>query len=80
MPNAETVPKKSKKPIPQESWRLGGWASGLLRDCFFCLLFFCTVTAFCNFGIGFIVFFGTVTAFCSFGIGFIGLICTVTAF
>ena len=78
MPNAETVPKKPRKTIPHESWRLGGWASGLLRDCFFC--FFGTVTAFCNFGIGFIVFFGAVTAFCNFAIGFIGFIGTVTAF
>jgi hypothetical protein len=27
MPNAETVPKKQIKPIPQGSWRLGDWVS-----------------------------------------------------
>ena len=30
--------KKTKKTIPQESWRLGGWASGLLRDWFYWFL------------------------------------------
>ena len=59
MPNAVTVPKKTIKPIPQESWGPAFQSPGLLRD------FFGggTVTAFCNFGIGFIGFIGTVTAF-----------------
>ena len=33
--NAVTVPKKTKKTIPQESWRLGGSASGLRRNWFY---------------------------------------------
>jgi hypothetical protein len=44
MPNAETVPKKQIKPIPQGSWRLGDWVSdswgiGVIG-------FFCTVSEF----------------------------------
>jgi hypothetical protein len=33
--NVETVPKKTIKPIPQESWILGGWASGPLGNWFY---------------------------------------------
>ena len=51
--------KKPIKPIPQESWRLGPRTPGELV----LLLFFGTVTAFCNSGIDFIGFIGTVTPF-----------------
>ena len=60
--NAETVPKKPKKPISQEVLGEAGrcpktfWDIGFLNS-------FGTVSAFCNIGIGFICFFGTVSAF-----------------